>query len=206
MATRNTSDKSTSDKSTSDESTSDEKAGRKEPASDAAGAKRAAVRKMAPRNRRRLATNPPSRVLPSKAKPGLSARTWPRIFSEHGNCATNWQRTNRLQSRPVDFAPHLSREAEQQLLAIDRKLRTGYASRWTAIEEQLRSLLESLDSLAAGEPAEAMAAGSLGRRIAELARGELRSRGTVVAGLRGAHCSRRGAAARCGAGAGHCGG
>lgn len=86
-----------------------------------------------------------------------------------------WQRrdellaTDRPAARPLDYAPSLWREFEQRLLAIDRKLRTGYIpnSSLDAVNADLQVLLADLDSLAAGRSPEELPAPSLSRRMME---------------------------------------
>ncbi len=83
---------------------------------------------------------------------------------------------DRLAARPLDYAPSVWRELEQRLLAIDRKLRTGFIQSTGDLNLDLQVLLGNLNAIAAGKPAEDFPPESIDRRLMELLPGRALSR------------------------------
>ncbi|MDX1944489.1 MAG: hypothetical protein SFU86_03710, partial [Pirellulaceae bacterium] len=69
-------------------------------------------------------------------------------------------------SRPIDDAPHLWRELEARLMALDRQQRTGFVPDSAQFGAALDDTIASLTQIAAGTPADQLPAGSLAQAIA----------------------------------------
>jgi hypothetical protein len=97
----------------------------------------------------------------------FAALSTPELLTEAWRLRDELADPTRRGPRPLDFAPHLWRNIERQLIALECRNRTGLARDAAAVQTSLSEIVTTLDKLARNERPEGFSAATIGWRIAQ---------------------------------------